>query len=228
MESYVFTLFLVHFFSFWIFCGIFYYYDRKFIQKSIKNKEKYIKAVKNTLFNQLFMSLPILYLCEDNIESIILNANNYGLLRNILNVFFIGNLSNIIFYIIHRIFHINYFYKKIHMIHHEFIEPVAPSALYAHPVEHIFANTLPFLLAYLICGGCSYYITIILMCFSSFITTIAHVNHDIDFFGNGHILHHKYFKYNFGFGGYLDKFFNTDYDKLNNKDYNKYVEDINS
>ena len=211
MDKYVIIPFLVHLSSFWLFCGIFYYYDRKFIQKSIDNKEKYKKAVKNSLFNQLCISLPILYLYSDVTELIIIEANNYSLLRNILNVFLIGNLSNIFFYMIHRLFHTNYFYKKIHMIHHEFTEPVAPSSLYAHPLEHIFANTLPFLFAYLICGGCSYHITILLICVGSFITTIAHVNHNIEFIGNNHIFHHKYFKYNFGFGNYIDRILYTNY-----------------
>jgi sterol desaturase/sphingolipid hydroxylase (fatty acid hydroxylase superfamily) len=219
METYVIIPFLVHLSSFWFFCGLFYYYDKKFINKSINNKEKYKKAIKYSLFNQLCITLPILYLYKDITEFTIKQADNYSLLRNILNVFLIGNLSNIFFYIIHRLFHINYFYKRIHNIHHEFIEPVAPSALYAHPLEHIFANTLPFLFGYLICGGCSYYITLLLICFGSFITTIAHVNHNIDFFGDEHIFHHKYFKYNFGFGGYLDRILKTNYNKYleNNK-----------
>lgn len=220
MDKYVIIPFLIHFSSFWLFCGLFYYYDKKFINKSINNREKYKKAIRISLLNQLCITLPLLYLSRDIIKNIIIIADNYSLTKNMINIFLIGNLSNIFFYSIHRLFHLNYFYKKIHTVHHEFVEPVAPSSLYAHPIEHIFANTMPFLLAYFICGGCSYNITLGLLCIGSFVTTSAHVNHDIKILGREHLYHHKFYKYNFGFGRYLDRLFRTNY--------NKYLQNNNS
>jgi sterol desaturase/sphingolipid hydroxylase (fatty acid hydroxylase superfamily) len=44
-------------------------------------------------------------------------------------------LSNGTFYIIHRILHLPYFYKRIHKIHHEFVGTVSMAAEYTHPVE---------------------------------------------------------------------------------------------
>lgn len=208
--DYIIIPFLVHLSSFWLCCAYFYRYDKKFIEKSNENKNKYYNAIKTSLINQFFISLPILYVFQNLIKTTREQSESYSYIKNICNIFLIANISNLIFYTIHRLFHITYFYKKIHNIHHEFIDPVSPSALYAHPLEHIFANTLPFLCAYLY-FGLSYYIMLLLLCAGSFVTTIAHTNHDIKFFGQDHIFHHKYFKINFGFGGYLDKFFNTAY-----------------
>ena len=210
--DYIIIPFFVHISSFWFCCAYFYMYDRKFIEKSNENKNKYYKAIKVSLVNQFLISLPVLYLFQDLIKSTILQSESYSCIKNLYHVFLIANISNLIFYTIHRLFHVSYFYKKIHNVHHEFIEPISPSALYAHPIEHIFANTLPFLCSYLY-FGCSYYIMLLLLCAGSFVTTIAHTKHDIKFFGQEHINHHKYFKVNFGFGGYIDKFFNTYYDK---------------
>jgi sterol desaturase/sphingolipid hydroxylase (fatty acid hydroxylase superfamily) len=122
----------------------------------------------------------------------------------------IGLTSNIAFYTIHRILHQPIFYKLIHHVHHEYIEPVGPSALYAHPIEFIFSNNLAFLIPFCIFGT-RYYIALGMIFFGSFMTVSAHVNHKIKFFGDNHLYHHKKFNYNFGFGSYLDKLLNTNY-----------------
>jgi sterol desaturase/sphingolipid hydroxylase (fatty acid hydroxylase superfamily) len=52
-------------------------------------------------------------------------------------------VREILFYYTHRLGHIPALYKRIHKIHHKFSAPIAPSAEYAHPVEHLVANVLP-------------------------------------------------------------------------------------
>jgi sterol desaturase/sphingolipid hydroxylase (fatty acid hydroxylase superfamily) len=47
------------------------------------------------------------------------------------------------FYYIHRALHHASIYVYIHKIHHKYITPVAFTAEYAHPVEHILTNVLP-------------------------------------------------------------------------------------
>jgi len=52
-------------------------------------------------------------------------------------------VREILFYYSHRLGHVPALYKRIHKKHHKFTAPIAPSAEYAHPVEHLIANVIP-------------------------------------------------------------------------------------
>jgi len=201
-------LFLTHIFCYYLACLYFYRYDKKFIEKSEENKTKYYNSIKGSLVNQFCYTLPIMILIAENINNITNIAEKYTFIENLWRVFLIGNLASILFYIVHRILHIRYFYKNIHYEHHTFITPVAPAGLYARPLEHIFGNTLPLLCAYLYIG-CSYYSLLLLIALISINVPFAHTVHDIKYFNLDHVYHHKYFKFNYGFGGYIDKIFGT-------------------
>lgn len=52
-------------------------------------------------------------------------------------------IREILFYYSHRLIHIPALYKRIHKVHHKFTAPIAPSAEYAHPLEHLLSNVVP-------------------------------------------------------------------------------------
>lgn len=55
-------------------------------------------------------------------------------------------INDCLFYWAHRAFHTwPWLYKNIHSQHHRFVTPISWAAEYAHPVEEIFANTIPVL-----------------------------------------------------------------------------------
>jgi len=202
--DYVFVPFLVHIASYWSACGIFYINER-FFDKTYK-WETYQLAATTSIKNQLYISLPTLYLASGRIQQVVEASSNDNLLAVIAKLFIIINISNLFFYWSHRLLHVPFMFRMIHYKHHEFMEPIGVAALYAHPVEHFISNTLSFILPFLFVG-CNYYIMLLLLASASIITVCYHSK--CFFVFNDHLVHHQLFKCNYGFGGYLDKMFGT-------------------
>ncbi|KAJ3492835.1 hypothetical protein NLG97_g5113 [Lecanicillium saksenae] len=95
-------------------------------------------------------------------------------------------------------------------MHHKFTAPVAFSSQYAHPVEHILANTLPIILPPVLLH--SHVLT--LWAFVAFqLVETATVHSGYDFFhglARKHDRHHERFNVYFGGIGFLDWFHGTD------------------
>ena len=200
-------LFLLHFVTYWVMSLLFLMVDWFYLDKSHVNWKKYPKAIKFSLVNQLVVSLPTAYLFEELIISSIDPITSSWFLCG-FKIFLIVNLSNVFFYLTHRLLHTKWFFDRIHYKHHEFIEPVACAALYAHPIEHLFGNVLSFILPVIIVGT-TYYTILVLLVLGTIVSTFAHVRYKILPTTNGHLVHHKLFKYNYGFGNYLDRLFGT-------------------
>lgn len=115
-----------------------------------------------------------------------------------------------LFYYAHRVFHWRPLYRRFHKTHHKFTAPVAFASQYAHPLEHVLANTLPIVLPPALLR--SHVLTFWLFLAYQLVET-ATVHSGYDFFhglARKHDRHHERFDVYFGGFGFLDWFHGTD------------------
>lgn len=133
-----------------------------------------------------------------------------GPVEIIRDVFLSLLMREALFYYSHRILHIPTLYIRIHKKHHRFTAPIALAAQFAHPIEHIFANTLPISLPPQLLG--SHVVTFWVFLAYELVNT-ATVHSGYDFFchkARAHDLHHEKFNLNYGSLGLLDWVHGTD------------------
>jgi sterol desaturase/sphingolipid hydroxylase (fatty acid hydroxylase superfamily) len=199
-------IFLIHFMTYWMCTTITGIIDWFYLDKMHVNWSRYHRAIICSGLNQLLITLPVLYVLDNHINNSIVSIDKWNIY--FVNLFLLINLSNGFFYFTHRLLHVGWLFRMIHYKHHEFTEPIGCATLYAHPIEHLFANVLSFVVPILMVGATSN--TILFIAFGGTLISIqAHINYPIFPSVNRHLIHHKYFKCNYGFGGYLDKIFHT-------------------
>uniref|UniRef100_A0A8D0GYA2 Fatty acid hydroxylase domain containing 2 n=1 Tax=Sphenodon punctatus TaxID=8508 RepID=A0A8D0GYA2_SPHPU len=174
---------------------------------------KLCKAIRTVLFNQVFISLPMVLLMfpimrwRGELCGIELPTFHWFLLE--LAIFSL--VEEILFYYSHRLLHHPLLYKHIHKKHHEWTAPIGVVALYAHPIEHVLSNMVPVLMGPLLLGS---HVSSIMTWFSLalLVTSLSHCGYHIPFLPSPefHDYHHLQFNQCYGVLGVLDRLHGTD------------------
>lgn len=107
--------------------------------------------------------------------------------------------------------HSKYIYKYIHKKHHEWTSPIAITAEYCHPIEHIFSNILPLTIGFPILNT-HIFTAWIWFTMALFNTLCDHSGYHLPFLSSpeAHDFHHLKFNNCFGVLGILDRLHGTD------------------
>lgn len=177
------------------------------------DRQRLIYVIKTVLINQFLVGVPLTVLSYRAMTS-----RGFAPIRQLpsfpsvlLDLFVFIIVEEIGFYYSHRLLHHRLVYKWIHKKHHEWTSPVAVTAIYCHPIEHIFSNLLPPFLGVYIMQS---HIATAWLWFTMAIcnTLSAHSGYHFPFFPSpeSHDFHHLKFNYCFGVLGILDRLHGTD------------------
>jgi sterol desaturase/sphingolipid hydroxylase (fatty acid hydroxylase superfamily) len=190
------------------------------VQNNIRiTSSQYANAFYVSFRNWVLIGFPYLALIskinEKSFSESELNNNfpTVGILLRDLLVY--AAVEEILFYSFHRVLHRGSFYATIHKVHHSFTAPCAISAIYSHPVEHLFSNVMPVSMGPLLMRShpISSMIWGIIVLYS---TMFVHSGYDFSQYNKFlfpspyfHDWHHEKFNENFGATETLDYLFKT-------------------
>ena len=182
MTDIIYYLFFTHIIFYW---AAVFFYTLKFNQWSTESWG----VVKNVLFNQ-FLITPLYWILFQYYPE---PLPYYHLVWQLPAIIV---LTDIIFYVCHRIFHMNKtLYTYVHEQHHAYDPPIAPAALYSHPIEHLCINLTSTIFPMFIVKA-SLPLAILWTMMTSTNVVVAHST----IHGGAHTGHHKYQICNYGVG----------------------------
>ncbi|GAB0100901.1 Fatty acid hydroxylase domain-containing protein [Sergentomyia squamirostris] len=190
------------------------------------DKKKLTEVMMTVLFNQFVVGIPMNLMAYKimTFRGIVPNRELPTFHWVLLELAVCILIEEIGFYYSHRFLHNKYIYKYIHKQHHEWTAPISVTAVYCHPIEHIFSNLLPPFLGVLIMG--SHVATAWLWFSLAILSTLnAHSGYHLPFFPSpeAHDFHHLKFNNCFGVLGVLDRLHGTDTMFRNTKAYARHI-----
>lgn len=169
----------------------------------------YMHLISNLIPNFLLINILgylILQVSPTHLElSVFYEKNTYDVLKKLGITFLIEEGW---FYVLHRIFHIPYLYRKFHHIHHEAAQPYSWTTNYCHWVEELVVN-LPSVALGVIWTQMSWWLACIWYSFITFRNMVYHSGHKIIFDPTHHDEHHRTKTNNYALTPCIDKFFGT-------------------
>jgi sterol desaturase/sphingolipid hydroxylase (fatty acid hydroxylase superfamily) len=194
LSIYLWSCFMM--FGLYIFFGVLYWLNHPAIEKYKDNdvpwpwqneenwKPKIVKAIWVSIFNHFGLSGTL------GLIGVYLGALNYRVLLEdiptfpvfVCQVVFLIMVEDTMFFWSHRMLHQPWIYPYIHKMHHEFYNSIIFSCAYAHPIEHIFANSLPSLVgSKLLFGKCHVLTMLVFLTLRLTETAEAHSGYDFPF-----------------------------------------------
>ena len=175
-------------------------------KKEFPNKDDIKKYFTNSLNSYKKVILPSFFVeiisCNTlNIRPFQYTNDNYNISYSLFRIIACVILADILFYLLYRVIHIPYFYKKMHKVHHEYKDN--SFSLVNH---HMHLDELCLFMFLIVISGVLLNVYVYELYFISFLFNFcqgyAHSNYNFKFLNcifdsNHHNNHHIYFNYNY-------------------------------
>jgi sterol desaturase/sphingolipid hydroxylase (fatty acid hydroxylase superfamily) len=179
-------------FLFLVYWGSSYLFDSK------NFTYKQLPQIKDVLILQATTLFPSLWA----IDKLRCDTLNFNILNEAIFILITMVTQEILWYIIHRLFHTRLLYSIVHKKHHEYVNVVAFCTLYSHPLEIIFSNLLPISTSMLLFNHHIYTFYLIF----TFATVLSIWDHVSD--KTPHSIHHRSPNFNYSYL-FMDYIFGT-------------------
>lgn len=118
-------------------------------------RDRFLSVIRQVLINQCLVSIPIIIIVT-KIRSLVGYDDSLLLPtfhRMIFEFVIFILIEEVLFYYGHRGLHHPFIYKYFHKKHHEWQSPIAITAIYCHPIEHVVSNIFPAVMGPILVGS---------------------------------------------------------------------------